>query len=115
MQDYLTSAFHRHISCHHGEMIEDIGLELRCHFEGTQVFISFVVAATDYELIPEILPEERFEIGSVHVSELHQQSDIADEIESILSNADDGDTLIFFCESTEVVAAAFDTLAYSDD
>ncbi|MDO5666343.1 MAG: hypothetical protein Q4G44_00810 [Alcaligenaceae bacterium] len=115
MEDYLTTSFNRHISCHNGEMIEDIGLELHCTFEGTEVFLCFVVAATDYELIPEILPEERFESGSVHVSELHQHTDIDDEIESILSNANHGDTLIFFCESAEVIAFALDTLAYSDN
>lgn len=115
MKDYLTSSFHRHISCHNGEMIEDIGLELLCTFEGMQVFLSFVVAETDYELIPEMLPEERFESGSVHVSELHHHSDVEDEIETILSNANHGDTLIFFCSSAEVITRSLDTLAYGDE
>lgn len=114
MQDYLTSSFNRHISCPNGEKLEDIGVELLCTFEGTQVFLSFISAETDYELIPLILPEERFETGAIHVSELHHSTDIEDEIESILSHANEGDTLIFFCESADVIGRALDALAYQD-
>ena len=112
MQDYLTTSFNRHISCPTGDQLEDIGLELLCTFEGRHVFISFVSTTTDYELIPIVIPEERFETGSVHVSELHHETDLDDENETILSHANDGDTLIFFCDSSDVIARALEALAY---
>lgn len=115
MQDYLSTTFHRHISAHQGDTLEDIGLELRANVEGSQLFLCFVSAATDYELIPQILPEERFEMGSVHVAELHELNDPEDEISSILDNANDGDTLVFFCASGEILAAALAALAYNEE
>lgn len=115
MQDYLTSTFHRHINYSNGAQIEEIGLELLCHVEGTQVFLAFINADTDYELIPQILPEERFESGSVHVSELTQSTDINDEIVTILGNASEGDSLIFFCESSTVIEEALSALAYNNN
>lgn len=115
MQDYLTSTFHRHINYSNGAQIEEIGLELLRHVEGTQVFLAFINADTDYELIPQILPEERFESGSVHVSELTQSTDINDEIVTILDNASEGDSLIFFCESSTVIEEALSALAYNNN
>ena len=114
MQNYLTSSFNRYLEYANEDSNENIGIEILCSFEGTQVFLSFVAAVTDYELIPELLPEERFENGSIHVSELLQDTDIDDEIETILSNATEGDTLVFFCESTEVIERALQSLAYSN-
>ena len=114
MQNYLTSSFNRYLEYFDGETSAHIGIELLCHFEGIQVFLSFVAADTDYELIPEILPEERFEETSIHVSELLQDTDIDDEIETILSNAAEGDTLFFFCESNELIERALESLAYSN-
>ncbi|WP_432784903.1 hypothetical protein AAEX37_01833 [Oligella sp. MSHR50489EDL] len=114
MQDYLTTSFHRHISAHSGDAIEDIGLELICAFEGIQLFMCFVIASTDYDMIPEFLPEERFMTGSVHVGELHELSDVADEIQTILDNANAGDTLVFFCSSADILADALDALAYNE-
>ncbi len=114
MQNYLTSTFNRYLEYVDDESKENIGIEILCNVEGTQVFLGFVAAATDYELIPELLPEERFENGSIHVSELLQNTDINDEIETILGNATEGDTLIFFCDSTEVIERALESLAYSN-
>lgn len=114
MQTYLTSSFNRYLEYVNEESSENIGIELLCIFEGIQVFLSFIAAETDYELIPEILPEERFENGSVHVSELHQETNIDDEIETILGNATEGDTLIFFCASNTVIERALESLAYSN-
>ncbi|CAM5186232.1 hypothetical protein OURE66S_01185 [Oligella ureolytica] len=114
MQNYLSSSFNRYVEYFNGESSDNIGIELLCTFEGTHVFLSFIATDIDYELIPEILPEERFENGSVHVSELLQETNIDDEIETILSNATEGDTLVFFCESTAVIERALESLAYSN-
>lgn len=115
MENYLTSTFNRYIEYLNGVETEHIGIEVLCTLEGTQVFLSFIAAETDYELIAEILPEERFENGSIHVSELLHDTNIDDEIETILSNATEGDTLIFFCESALLIERALASLAYGNN
>lgn len=115
MQNYLKSTFNRYITFLNSNEVDNIGIELLCSFEGAKVFLTLVLAETDYDLIPEILPEERFENGSIHVSELLEHANINEEIESILSNTNEGDTLIFFCESAEVLDNTLKSLAYHNN
>ncbi|ETD68714.1 hypothetical protein V757_09965 [Pelistega indica] len=78
------------------------GLEIKTEVNNLTLFVCFYLSETDFDALPHIIPEERFQTGhNVHVGELNAQIDVADEMESILANMDDGDTVVFFCEDED--------------
>lgn len=82
----------------------EYGLELLTEVNNLSLSICFVWAEVNFELLPEIVPSSRFDEGfQVHVGELRIGMDIADEMESILVNMQDGDTVVFFCDGAQSI------------
>ena len=82
----------------------DGGLEIQTNVNDLTLFVCFYLSETDFDILPHIIPEERFQTGHhIHVGELNALIDVADEMESILANMDDGDTVVFFCEDENTV------------
>ena len=93
----------------------DYGVELLTEVNDLSLYVCFVWAETDFELLPEIIPSERFDQGQqVHVGELHIGMDISDEMESILVNMQDLDTVVFFCDGVQSINEGMAFLNYHE-
>ena len=93
------------------------GLELTCQANDLELNIYLLVAPADFDLIPQIVPEARFEQdGQIHVASLGDNDEaVEDEMESVLSNMDSGDTVLFFCGSDEAYHIALDFINYAGE
>lgn len=98
----FISTYERHL----GDEIE--GFEIKVLVNGLRLYIGFVLGDNNFELLPTIIPTERFQNGSdIHVSELLSNTlNVANELESILANMNDSDTVIFFCENETLIKEA---------
>ncbi|WP_159990857.1 hypothetical protein [Pelistega ratti] len=107
-QDALETSFEREF---------DHGFEVKTIVNQMTLYVSFYLGNTDFDCLPAIIPASRFEEGfNVHVGQLNQQTpDIADEMESILANMDDNDTVVFFCESEAEIAEGLTFLNFSSN
>lgn len=93
----------------------DYGVELLTEVNNLSLYVCFVWAETDFELLPEIVPMERFDQGyQVHVGELHVGMDISDEMESILVNMQDLDTVVLFCDGVQSMNEGMAFLNYHE-
>ena len=93
----------------------DYGVALLTEVNNLSLYICFVWAETDFELLPEIVPTDRFDQGQqVHVGELRIDMDISDEMESILVNMQDLDTVVFFCDGAQSIADGMAFLNYHE-
>ncbi len=98
----FISTYERHL----GDDIE--GFEIITQVNGLSLYIGFVLGHNNFDLLPSIIPAERFQDGSdIHVGELRSDTlSVADELESILANMNDNDTVIFFCENETLIKEA---------
>lgn len=105
------STYERHL----GDDVE--GFEISTLVNGLRLYIGFVLGENNFELLPAMIPAERFQDGSdIHVGELLSDTlSIADELESILANMNDNDTVIFFCENEAVIKEALGFLNFPVD
>lgn len=93
----------------------DFGLELLTEVNDLTLYVCFVWAETDFDLLPEIVPTSRFEQGQqVHVGELRDGMDIADEMEAILVNMQDLDTVVLFCDGPQSMADGMAFINYHE-
>ncbi|MDY3330524.1 MAG: hypothetical protein SOX43_01035 [Pelistega sp.] len=100
--DVFVSTYSRHL----GDEVE--GFEIITSVNGLNLFIGFLLGENNFDLLPTVIPAERFQDGSdIHVGELHSDIlSITDELEAILANMNDGDTVIFFCENQDLIKEA---------
>lgn len=107
--DFHTD-FHRHLDGEH------LGFEVVTDVNGLRLFICFYLGKTDFDIIPSILPPDRFDNDTnIHIGELTNNSDITEELESILANMDNGDTVVFFCATQESIQSALAFLNFPVD
>lgn len=92
--------------------LQTIGIDLVCDYNGISVFVTLLLSDFDYGLIAEVLPIERFEDHDIHVNALTNESELANEIETLFSLANEGDSLVFFCDTEELLQQAFSVLGY---
>ncbi|NOL50323.1 hypothetical protein [Pelistega europaea] len=94
-----------------------LGFEVQTQVNDLQLFVCFYIGHTNFELIPSILPSERFDEGAadIHIGELNTTTDVQEELESILSNMNNGDTAVFFCNSEQEIKSALDFLNFAVD
>lgn len=111
MADTFYTNFSRHLEEHH------LGFEVQTQVNGLELFICFYLGDTDFDIIPSILPIERFdnESSQIHVGELTATTDINDELESILSHMHNNDTAVFFCQSEYEIKTALAFLNFAVD
>lgn len=100
--DSFISTYERHL----GDEVE--GFEIITLVNGLRLYIGFLLGDNDFDLLPSIIPAERFQDGSdIHVGELLSDTlSVADELESILANMNDSDTVIFFCANESLIKEA---------
>ncbi len=93
------------------------GVQLLAQVNDLMLDIYLLVADVDFDRIPDILPEKRFQQdGQIHVSSLGLESEpVEDEMESILANMDSEDTVLFFCANEQTYHAALDFINYGGD
>lgn len=100
--DSFISTYERHL----GDDVE--GFEITTQVNGLSLYIGFLLGENNFDILPNIIPAERFQDGSdIHVGELHSLTiSVTDEVESILANMNEGDTAIFFCENESLIKEA---------
>ena len=93
------------------------GVQLLAQVNDLELDIYLLVAEVDFDRIPDILPEKRFEQeGQIHVSSLGLDDEpVQDEMESILANMDTEDTVLFFCADADAYHTALDFINYGGD
>lgn len=107
----FETVFSRHLDGEH------LGFEVQTQVNGLHLFICFYIGRTDFDIIPIILPQERFneDAADIHIGELTAATHIEEEMESILSNMNDGDTVVLFCQSEAEIKSALAFLNFAVD
>ncbi len=93
------------------------GVQITAEVNDLMLDIYLVVAAVDFDQIPEIVPQDRFEQdGQIHIASLGLEDEpVEDEMEAILANMDSGDTVLFFCANSDAYHQALDFVSYTGD
>ncbi|WP_153045690.1 hypothetical protein [Advenella sp. S44] len=93
------------------------GVQLLTQINDLMLDIYLLVADVDFDRIPDILPEKRFQQeGQIHVSSLGLEDEpVEDEMESILANMDSEDTVLFFCADEQAYHIALDFINYDGE
>ncbi|WP_081489268.1 hypothetical protein [Advenella kashmirensis] len=93
------------------------GIQVLAQVNGLALDIYLIVEDVDFDRIPDILPNARFEQdGQIHVSSLGLEDEpVEDEMESILANMDSDDTVLFFCADADAYETALDFINYTGD
>lgn len=93
------------------------GVQITAEVNGLVLDIYLIVAAVDFDQIPEIVPQDRFEQeGQIHIASLGLEDEpVEDEMESILANMDSEDTVLFFCANSDAYHQALDFIGYTGD
>lgn len=110
MSTQFHTVFERHLA-------EDFsGFEISTVVNDAHLFIVFYLGETDFDIVPDLLPAERFlSERDIHIGELHAQQSpeqVIEELSDILANMLDGDTAVFFCENEEVITQALTFLEF---
>lgn len=113
MSNQFNTVFERHLD-------DDFaGCEVSTIVNDARLFIVFYLGETDFDIVPDLLPAERFLTEQdIHIGELHAQlspSRIVEELSDILANMLDGDTAVFFCENEEIIKQAMVFLEFPID
>lgn len=110
MSKQFNTVFERHLD------ESFTGFEVSTIVNNTHLFIVFCLNDTDFDIVPDLLPAERFlSKRDIHIGELHAQfssSQLIEELSDILANMLDGDTAIFFCENESIIEQALTFLEF---
>lgn len=92
------------------------GFEVSTVVNDSHLYIVFYLGETDFDIVPDLLPAERFlNEHDIHIGELTSrlsETQIIEELSDILANMLDGDTSIFFCDNENIIKQALSFLEF---